>query len=320
MTNLILSDSQARDQPSSANYRVAVDRRRVLQIALAIIWVIDGLLQFQPFMFTGGFAKMFVDIRGSGNPAWIIASTHWAWTVVARNPILTNTAFASLQVLLGVGMIWRRSLKLSLAVSILWSLVVWWFGEDLGGLLGGDASALSGAPGAALLYAVLAVLLWPTDRNSSNTFVAAQQVGKRIARLIWLVLWLGLAALNLQAANLKPDSLRSTVSGIGDGQPAWLVASTAEFASVSTQLGVALAIIGAATLVLIGVGILLPAHCTRLAVIAALIASAFIWLIGQALGALFGGESTDVNSGPLLAIIALAYWPTRPRDAAAVAE
>ncbi len=46
--------------------------------------------------------------------------------------------------------------------------------------------------------------------------------------------------------------------------------------------------------------------------VVALIVSAFIWVVGQALGAVFGGQSTDVNSGPLLAIIALAYWPTRP--------
>ena len=122
---------------------------------------------------------------------------------------------------------------------------------------------------------------------------------------------MGLAALNLRPANLQPNSVRSAVSGIGDGQPAWLSAPINGFADLSAHIGVTLTIIGAVIMALIGVGILLPVRWARLTIVAALIASAFIWLIGQALGALFGGESTDVNSGPLLAIIALAYWPTR---------
>jgi hypothetical protein len=303
----------------SATHRIAIDRRRWLQLALAAIWIVDGLLQFQPFMFTGGFAKMFVGIRG-GSPDWILASIHWAWTVVAMNPILTNTAFATLQVLLGVGIIWRRSLKLSLTVSILWSLIVWWFGEDLGGLFSGDASALSGAPGAVLLYAVLAALLWPTERDTSRTFVAAQPVGPRVAKATWLVLWVGLAALNLQPANLQPGSVSSTVSAIGDGQPAWLSALTNGFAGLSAHSGDFFALIGAVIMALIGVGILVPARWTRVTIATAVTASAFIWLIGQALGALFGGTATDVNSGPLLAIIALAYWPVRPKAPSGVTQ
>jgi hypothetical protein len=65
---------------------------------------------------------------------------------------------------------------------------------------------------------------------------------------------------------------------------------------------------------------LLPARWTRITVIAALIVSAFIWVIGQALGAVVGGQSTDVNSGPLLAIIALAYWPIRPNTDKSITE
>jgi hypothetical protein len=305
---------------AAANHRIVIDRRRWLQLVLAAAWIVDGLLQFQPFMFTGGFAKMFIGIGGGGNPGWIAGSIRGAWTIVANNPVLTNTAFATLQVLLGVAIIWRRTLTLGLVVSILWSLIVWWFGEDLGGLLSGDANALTGAPGAVLLYAVLALLLWPTGRDTSHTFVAARPIGPRPAKVVWLVLWMGLAALNLRPANLQPNSVRSAVSGIGDGQPAWLSALINGFADLSAHNGVTLTLIGAVIMALIGVGILLPVRWARLTIVAALIASAFIWLIGQALGALFGGESTDVNSGPLLAIIALAYWPTRSHTAAIDAQ
>jgi hypothetical protein len=42
----------------------------------------------------------------------------------------------------------------------------------------------------------------------------------------------------------------------------------------------------------------------------ALVLAAFLWL-AQGLGGLFTGGSTDPNSGPLLVLLALAYWPGR---------
>jgi hypothetical protein len=304
MTTLIVA-------PSMAIYRPVADRRRWLQRALAIVWIIDGLLQLQPFMFTGGFARMFVGIRGGGNPGWIIASIHSAWAIVAANPILANVGFAALQLGIGLAILWRPTLRIGLSVSIGWSVLVWWFGEDLGGLLAGNANALAGAPGAALLYGVLAALLWPPRQQHAHSFVAAGHVAPRSAKVIWLILWVGLAALNLQPANLGPTSVRSAVSGVAGDQPAWIAALVNGFGRLSTHDGFALTMAGAVLMALVGVGIFLPARWTRVTIVGALLTSAFIWLLGEALGALFGGHATDVNSGPLLAIIAIAYWPAR---------
>jgi hypothetical protein len=290
---------------------VSIDARRALQLALAAIWILDGALQLQPFMFTDAFARSFLAISGGGNPTWVLASIHGAWAIVAANPILTNTAFASIQLGLGLAIAWRPMLKLGLALSIVWALVIWWFGEDFGGLLSGGASALTGAPGGALLYALLAVLLWPTGRNAGASFAAARPFGSAVAKAIWLIVWLGLAALNLQPANLQPTSVRSSISGIGDGQPGWLAAIPGDFAHFSGHNGAALSMFGAVILALIGVGILLPTRWARAVVLAAVIASAFIWLVGEALGAPFGGEATDLNTGPLLVFFALAYWPIK---------
>lgn len=302
----------ARETATERAHHFVTDRRRWLQLALAAIWAFDGLLQYQTFMFTRGFAKMFIGISGDGNPDWVSASIHWAWSIVLTQPVLTNLCFATLQLALGLAIAWRKSLKIGLVVSIVWSLVVWWFAEDLGGLLSGGANALSGAPGAVLLYAVLAVLLWPTVRDTSYTFVAAQPIGPVAAKIVWLVLWSGLAALNLQSANLTPNSVRDTVAGMGDGQPVWVKVLVDAFGSFSAHNGTALSIIGAVIMTLIGIGILLPRPWAKAAVVVAVVSAAFIWVVGQALGAVVGGQSTDVNSGPLLAIIALAYWPSRP--------
>ena len=80
--------------------------------------------------------------------------------------MLLNAVFATIQVLLGIGIAWRPTVRVALAASVAWSLGVWWFGEGLGMVLTGDVSPVNGAPGAVILYALLAVLLWPADRGS----------------------------------------------------------------------------------------------------------------------------------------------------------
>jgi hypothetical protein len=296
------------------------DRRRWLQLALAVIWVLDGILQFQTFMFTKSFAKEVLIGSAGGSPHWIADSVIWSARIVESNPILINAGFATLQLVIGLGIAWRPSLRAALIVSIGWSLIVWWFGESAGSLFSGGASALAGAPGAVLLYLVLAVVLWPTRRPTGGAFVAAQPIGPRAAKAVWFVIWGGLAALNLQPANFTAGGLHDMIDGMGDGQPGWLKALIDTFTDLSAHNGIPLTIIGTVILALIAFGIFLPHNVIKAVVIAAVVVSAFIWVIGEGLGAVFGGQSTDVNSGPLLALIALAYWPLRVSPAAHAPE
>ena len=43
----------------------------------------------------------------------------------------------------------------------------------------------------------------------------------------------------------------------------------------------------------------------------AVVVAAAIWVFGEAFGGILTGGGTDPNSGPLLALLALAYWPAR---------
>jgi hypothetical protein len=299
----------SRELAAETALHFATDRRRWLQLALAAIWVFDGILQFQTFMFTKSFAKEVLVGSADGSPHWIADSVIWSARIVESNPVLINAVFATLQLAIGLGIAWRRSLRAALAVSIGWSLIVWWFGESAGGLSSGGASPLAGAPGAVLLYLILAVVLWPTRRPTVGAFVAAQPIGPRAAKAVWFVIWVGLAALNLQPANLTAGGVHDMVDGMGDGQPGWLKALLDIFTDLSAHNGIPFTIIGTVILALIAFGIFLPRSVVKVVVIAAVVVSAFIWVIGEALGSVFGGQSTDVNSGPLLALIALAYWP-----------
>ena len=156
---LAVGDPVAR--PAAAHERVAArDPRRALQLALGALWLLDGMLQFQPSMFGHGFAQMLAG-SAQGNPAVVARPITWSAGLIGHHVVALNAIFAAIQLLLGLGIAWRPAVKVALAGSVAWSLAVWWLGEGLGGVLAGTASPVDGAPGAVLLYGLLAVLLWP---------------------------------------------------------------------------------------------------------------------------------------------------------------
>jgi hypothetical protein len=303
--------------------RAAADARRVLQLGLAGIWLLDGVLQYQSFMFSKAFGQM-LGATAAGNPGVIASPISWDARIVEHHTVALNAIFATTQLLIGLGIAWRPTVRLALGASIAWSLAVWWFGEGLGDVLSGGASPVNGAPGAVILYALLAVLLWPADRDGTAVppFAAARALGAQAARALWLVLWLSLAYFALvPAANRAPQALHDMIAGMTAGEPRWLAAIERNAAALVAHQGLAVSVVLAIALILIAVGVYLPASAARGTLILAIVVSAVIWVVGEAFGAILAGGATDPNSGPLLLLLALAYWPARtaavPRRAAA---
>jgi hypothetical protein len=291
--------------------RAAPDVRRLLQLGLAAIWLLDGVLQYQPFMYTKAFAEM-LGATSAGNPGVIAHPITWDARLVGHHLVLLNTVFATIQLLLGLGIAWRPTVRVALAASIAWSLGVWWFGEGLGGVLNGGPSPFNGAPGAVILYALAAVLLWPADRSGAEpSFVAARAAGAPVARALWLVLWGSLAYFALLPGNRGPQGLHDMIAGMADGEPGWVAAMERNTAALLAHDGLAASIVLAVVLAVIAVGVFLPSPVFRAVLVLALVTAAFIWVAGQAFGEIMAGGATDPNSGPLLALIALAYWPLR---------
>ena len=178
--------------------------RRRLQIALGSLWLIDGVLQAQPFMFGRGFATQVIDAAGQGQPGFVSAPVHWLSTVIAAHPAAWNVPFALIQLLLGVGLLYHRTARLALAASIAWALGVWYFGEGLSGLASGQASLTTGAPGSALLLAILATAAWPTRADGSSERPASW------LPFAWAAIWVGGAvfqALPQNADRAVPNGL-----------------------------------------------------------------------------------------------------------------
>ena len=288
---------------------VRIDARRALQLALAGLWLLDGVLQFQPVLFTPAFSRMLA-ASAAGNPPVIARPILWDATLVGQHLVLLNTAFAAIQLLLGLGIAFRPTVRPALAASVAWSLAVWWFGEGLGGVLNGGAGPLGGGPGAVIIYALMAVLLWPADRPAAP-FVAARAVGTRAAKALWLVFWLSLAYFALTPENRAPQAASDMITGMESGEPRWLAAVLHGAASLVAQHGLATSVALAVALVLVAVGVCLPAVATRATLLLAVVLAAVIWVFAQAFGGILASGATDPNSGPLLALLALAYWPAR---------
>jgi hypothetical protein len=301
---------------TAAESWAAPDARRRLQLALAAIWLLDAVLQFQAFMFSRSFPQLLA-AAADGNPALIADPISWSARLVGQHVAVANASFASIQLVLALGIAWRPATRVALAASVAWALAVWWLGEGFGLLLTGTASPVNGAPGAVIIYALLAILLWPARRDRAAGFVAGRAIGAPAARLAWLALWGGLGCLAVQQAARAPQAMSRDVAGLAAGEPGWLARADSYLGSLLSQHGVAACVILAASLALIAVSVYLPARAARAGLVLAIAVAAAIG-IAEAFGGILAGSGTDPNSGPLLALLALAYWPAaRPAAHAA---
>ena len=286
----------------------ALDTRRLLQLGLAALWLADALLQIQSFMFSRAFGQTLA-ATAPGNPAVIADPISWSARLIEAHPTWTNAAFASVQLFLALGIAWRPTVKLALAASVAWSLGVWWIGEGLGGVLTGTADPVTGAPGAVILYALLAVLLWPTGR--AGPFEAARPFGAGPARLAWLALWGSFGYFALLSANRAAQGLHSMMTGMAVGEPGWLASLDRGTASLLAGRGTGVSIVLALVFVVIAADIYLPGRGARAAAALAAAVALLIWVVGENFGGILAGSGTDPNTGPLLLLLAAAYWPRR---------
>lgn len=286
---------------------------------LGLLWLLDAALQYQPYMFTRAFPTEIIGPTADGNPVWVHGPVDWATSLLAGHVIVFNALFATIQLAIAMGLFWRRTVKLALAASIVWSLAVWWLGEGLGGVLAGPVSPVAGLPGAVVLYALIAVLLWP-DRTGPHPSVAAgSPLRAGGAKLVWLLLWASFAFEALRPADRAPGGLHDLIGGMTDGEPAWIarINTTAAgfFAHRGTEASIVLAILCA----VIGLCVLLPA-ATRPGLALAVVLASAIWVIGEDFGEIATGKGTDPNTGLPLILLTLCYWPVRAgRDTSPVA-
>lgn len=287
-----------------------ITRKRLCQL-LGLLWLIDGILQLQPQMFTMNMVNGVMKPMLEGQPGVIESNLNWIVQVTTQNLILVNLTIAIVQILIGLSLLLGRGVKVALIASIIWSFIVWYGGEGLSMLLTGQASALTGAPGAVLLYALLALVVYPfspTTDPDEGGILSRQQLRWALA-----IFWILMALLQLQPYWWQDGQISQAISAmVGQGgfdsflvDPVlqWLTNITS---SVEIPLNIALIVVFLA----LGVALLFVENKhIRPVLVASIVVSLILWYGAQAFGMIFTGMATDFNSGLLLVVMALACWP-----------
>ncbi len=296
--------------------------QRTLQIVLGLFWLLDAGLQFQPFMFRSTFTTTYLLNNAQNQPdvvRWIITNVgHFVGPHVA----VWNTFFALIQVFIGAGLLFRRTVRPALAASFFWAFGVWFFGEGLGLIFTGSASALTGAPGSVFLYGLIGVMAWPRSRTSDDaepavgigSSAAGQGIGgASTPLLVWVGYWSLAAVLFLLPNNRTSTSVSSAITGMSSGEPSAYSHFLTNFGNQFGSGGDWTTWLLAIASLIVGFGPLLFRRPTPFLAVGGLL-SAFFWVSGQGLGGIFTGSGTDPNTGPLIILLALAMVPAALAD------
>lgn len=292
------------DRPARPALRAyfASDTTRTVQTALGVIWLLDGALQFQSFMYGKGFIRM-LQAMTTGQPGWVADSVNQGAATMQSHQALFNTGAALIQIAIGLGILNKRTTKPALLVSFAWALTVWWFGEAFGMLFMNMALPLTGAPGAVVLYALIGAIVWPGGRPGGL-------LGVRGARLAWGALWLLMAWLWLEAPSSSANAITNAINAAPSGM-SWLSTIQDSAANAAKGDGLVIALFAAALSAGIGIAVGRNRHARELLALSVLLSLAY-WVFGQGLGGIVQGGATDPNAGPLFVLLAYALYSLIP--------
>jgi hypothetical protein len=129
-----------------------------------------------------------------------------------------------------------------------------------------------------------------------------------MARFAWLVVWASAAVLLLQPADRAPLGLHDTFAGLAAGEPGWIASIDHAVAAAVGTHGTLVSVLLAVACAAIAAGVLSPAT-TRPVLAAGIVIALVVWVAGENFGGIFTGRGTDPNTGPLLILLAAAFWP-----------
>jgi cytochrome oxidase Cu insertion factor (SCO1/SenC/PrrC family) len=302
--------------------------RRVLRIGFGVLWLFDGILQAQPKMAIG-LPQQVTEPGAASSPAWVQHLVNWAGTAWTYHPVQAGAAAVWIQIGIGVWMLAAPRGALSRLAGLSsagWGLLVWVFGEAFGGIFAPGLSWLSGAPGAALVYAVAGGLIalperaWRSPRPGRLTLAG---LGLFLAGMAVLQAWPGRGFWQGSSHRL-PGTLAGMAQSMAlTPQPGLLSGWVSAFAAFDEAHGFAVNLFAVAALAVTGAAFLSGRPWLIRPVLSAFAVLCLdAWVLIQDLG-FFGGLGTDPNSMipfVLLAVsgyLALARPATCPADWAA---
>jgi len=299
--------------------------RRNTQIAIGVFWLIAGILQLQPDMFSKKFIDLNILPNSLGQPVFVYDPMRFFVHIFLLSPILFNIVIILVQLSIALLIFNKKSVKIGLLLSIVWGLFVWFIGEGLGGLLlkGGNATLFMGAPGAAFFYVILALSVMP--RKKTQLYPDYWLI------FVWAIVWVGLGVVQLLPTNSSLLSMQAMITQNAHTAPGWLstidihavkflsyignnhkiyqVVSNNQMAGMGTNYlsgtrGYWLVVFLAMLEIVTGLAVFIGRIQRRVLLIVGIILCLCFWVVGQSLGQIYSGYATDVNTAPLLILFA----------------
>ncbi len=270
--------------------------RTLLRLSFGALWLVDGLLQFQPSM-PLGLANQVVRPMAASTPGWLHDLMNSAINLWNAHPVGFAVGVAWLQVGLGVLLLISNGSvgRIAAALSAGWAALIWLIGNGAGGVFDSSSSILFGWPGATLFYVVAGVWLAGPRTNFPQRFSKVTLRGLGILALLGAVLqclpsrefWHGGSS---NALTAMTQSMTQTP------QPTWLASSVKAVGTLAGTMGGGFNVAVILWLVISGVGLwLTPARNWSWGTWTFIGGALFFWIAAQDT-ALFGGLATDVNS------------------------
>ncbi len=282
---------------------------RLLRQGLGLLWLLDGLLQMQPGMFTMDMISTIMQPAATGQPAWLTGLVDWSIRLVTPHLVLFNWLVVALQLLTGVLLLWpgARVQRGGLWLSLVWGVLVWLFGEGLGQLLTGSATFLTGAPGSAFFYALLSLMLLLRRPTGVDRQAGLHPYGFVVAASLALAAFLQLSPVFFTSLGLAAPF----AGGAMMPQPLAVRSLLDAAANLAAPHAVPFNIALIAVFLVLALWLWLRPSSTApyLATGAILLLA---WIFGQDAGAFWSGMSTDPNTAPVLMLALGAAWRGRP--------
>jgi len=165
------------------------------------------------------------------------------------------------------------------------------------------ANPLTGAPGAVLLYALTALLVWPNDRPGGL-------LGVRGAKTMWAALWLVMTWLWLLGPNSSAHATSEAITAAPSGM-SWLSSVQDWVAKAAGGNGLPIALVLAALSVTVGIAVAIDWRSRQFLALAIALNLAY-WVLGQGFGGIFEGGATDPNAGLPFVLLACALYTVLP--------
>lgn len=294
--------------------RVTEPRSRTyLRWSFGALWLIDGILQFQPSM-PLGLANNVIAPAAGGAPSWLRSVMLHGVSLWNSHPVTLAVGVAWFQIGLGLVLLVAsgRTSRVVGAVSALWAGLIWVVGNAAGGIFISAASVLFGWPGASLFYVFAGVAIALDDRRFLDLF------SRFTLRTLGGLLVAAAILQSLPSAQFwhgGPTNALATMSRYmtAVAQPHWLANVVRQVGSVAATMGGGFNIVILLWLMVSAIGLWFTFQRGWHWPVWTLVAGAlFFWVVAEDT-ALFGGVATDVNS--LVPLAALA-WCAMPREEA----